>query len=155
MARELGEVWGIPDLARQVSISFYPKPSRRLGLARPARGEVRLDPSLRSAPPSRRREVLAHELAHVVVFLRHGPGRRPHGPEWRALLREAGFVPSRTLAGDGPSAPLAPRPARRFRHTCPVCHAHRRAGRPMSRWRCAACVANGLEGSLVIERESA
>ncbi|HLE72474.1 MAG TPA: hypothetical protein VJH87_22540 [Vicinamibacteria bacterium] len=37
-------------------------------------------------------------------------------------------------------------------HRCPVCQLFRAARRLMSRWRCAACVASGLEGRLSITR---
>ncbi|MBM4113448.1 MAG: SprT family zinc-dependent metalloprotease [Phycisphaerae bacterium] len=35
-------------------------------------------------------EVLCHELAHLVVHERHGRHARPHGREWRSLLRQVG-----------------------------------------------------------------
>lgn len=43
---------------------------------------------------------LLHELAHMLVFIRHGRKHAPHGPEWKAQFREelmpflhAGFFP--------------------------------------------------------------
>ncbi|MBX3354504.1 MAG: SprT-like domain-containing protein [Phycisphaeraceae bacterium] len=35
-------------------------------------------------------EVFCHEVAHLVVFERHGHAAAPHGREWRSLLREVG-----------------------------------------------------------------
>ena len=38
-------------------------------------------------------EVVVHEVAHVVAWWRHGRVR-PHGAEWKALVRAAGHAPS-------------------------------------------------------------
>ena len=57
-------------------------------------------------------EVLVHEVAHVVAWWRHGRVR-PHGAEWKALVREAGHSPSvRMLPRD---VRLPPRRRRRRR----------------------------------------
>jgi hypothetical protein len=73
-------------------------------------------------------QVLLHEVAHALA----GP-RAGHGPRWRAIARELGYVGQRTL--DKPVAQdLAPWVGR-----CPSGHLHyryRRPGRPMS---CATC----------------
>jgi SprT protein len=38
-------------------------------------------------------ETVAHEVAHSVVYRLHGRGRRPHGREWRAVMKTLGFEP--------------------------------------------------------------
>ena len=123
----------------------------------PLRREDSLDPQavpIQSAPDGLLQEVLCHEMAHLAARELHGRNVRPHGPEWKALMTSAGFEPRTRL----PSPNGAPRPGRRRRapyvyvHRCPVCQLLRPARRLMSRWRCAACVASGLEGRLTITR---
>jgi len=38
-------------------------------------------------------DTVAHEVAHSVVYRCHGRGKRPHGPEWRAVMKYLGFEP--------------------------------------------------------------
>lgn len=142
-------MWGVPDLPRRVEVTYSVRLTRSAGRALPARGQVRLCATLRSAAPALLREVLSHELAHVVVYLRHGARPKPHGPQWRELVERAGF-PART------ALPVRVRQrvkrSAAYVYACPVCQARRRARRSMPGWRCAACVANGLDGVLVQER---
>ncbi len=99
------------------------------------------------------REMLCHEAAHSVVWERHGRAAQPHGTEWRALVRAAGFEPKATLVRCGERRQQATDTAA-FRHICPICQFSKRAKRRMSRWRCPECRAVGLEGALRIERVS-
>lgn len=39
---------------------------------------------------------LAHEVAHSVVFRRHGRAVRPHGEEWKTVMLQLGYAPKRT-----------------------------------------------------------
>jgi predicted SprT family Zn-dependent metalloprotease len=110
------------------------------------------------------REVLAHELAHVVVHERHGRDVRPHGRAWRELMRAAGFTPRVRLALPAELAPPAPRQQRRagsrrrtasrpiYLHRCPRCSASRLAGRPVRTWHCTACARDGHTDELLIYR---
>ena len=41
-----------------------------------------------------------------------------------------------------------------YDHWCPVCQSSRQARRPVKAWRCAACVAAGLDGRLEITRRT-
>lgn len=42
-------------------------------------------------------DTVPHEIAHLVVVARFGPGRKPHGPEWQEVMRECfGLAPRRT-----------------------------------------------------------
>jgi ribosomal protein L37AE/L43A len=91
-------------------------------------------------------------VAHAMVYERHGSGVRPHGPEWRALMRAAGFEP-RVRVPDDELKGLAferGRARARWQHRCPVCHATRVARTSAPRWKCVACVADGLEGRLIV-----
>jgi predicted SprT family Zn-dependent metalloprotease len=90
------------------------RPSRRLSaslaLAYPQRGEIALAvPVLAS---KHLEEILAHEVAHFVCWWRHGR-TRPHGPEWQAIMQEAGHTPRVRLVPDDITMP--PRRRRKAR----------------------------------------
>ena len=70
----------------------------------------------------------------------------------RALMQAAGFAPRAKLPANLVPNVLLHRgqPKRLWEHRCPVCHASRVARRRVPRWRCAACRATGLEGSLTV-----
>lgn len=99
-------------------------------------------------------EILLHELAHAAAVIKYGVGVRPHGPEWRTLVHEAGFQPNarRTLHGSvGKAVAAASKPsASLYEHRCLVCHAVRYARKPMASWRCVECASSGLNGKLAI-----
>jgi predicted SprT family Zn-dependent metalloprotease len=127
-----------------------------LGRCHPERAEVRIASFLLDASESLQREVVCHEVAHAAVHELHGRAARPHGREWKVLMRAAGYEPRVRF----PAELLAqlPAPARGQRiaweHRCPVCHAVRLAGRPVRQWRCSRCLGAGLPGEVVIERRS-
>lgn len=89
--RELLALWGRPGLA--YTLRYNRRMRTRAGAAFPLRHHIDLNPRLLAGEPAACREVFAHELAHLVVHADHGLGVRPHGPEWRALMRAAGFEP--------------------------------------------------------------
>lgn len=146
----LGGVWTLPRLHLEVEVVFSPKLTRSLGRAIPSRGIVRLHVALARAPRRLLTEVLCHEAAHIVVFRRHGENKRPHGPEWAELVRQAGYKPSKSLVVAASEHPNRQENTRRYEHLCPVCQIVRIAKRPMSRWRCQDCTDAGLEGTLQI-----
>jgi predicted SprT family Zn-dependent metalloprotease len=149
--------WSVPAIVNRVEIQFSRRLRSSLGRCILSRGIVRLNRRLLKARPALLEEVLCHELAHVVTFERHGRHCRPHGPEWAALMRAAGFEPRvrARLSHDLEVAVRAARtPRRLYEHRCPVCQAKRLARRPVPQWRCAACVAAGLEGKLVIAKRT-
>ncbi len=169
-------VWGVPGLMESVTIEFSLRFRTTLGLCRPAQGRIRLAAGLLVSEEavdggtSLMEEVLCHELAHVAVHRLHGRQAKPHGPEWKRLVREAGFEPRLRMLvdevdgaaqGRGPaqSAERGSKPGRqankprpRWEHRCPVCHSRRMAGRPVPEWRCAECLGAGLSGKLVITK---
>jgi predicted SprT family Zn-dependent metalloprotease len=110
------------------------------------------------------REVVTHEAAHAATRdgAEHHP---PHGPEWRALMARAGYPEAKgarwrchkEAAGSPrrkpqPTPKAAPKTV--YDHWCPVCQSSRVGRRPVKAWRCAACVAAGLDGSLEITRRT-
>lgn len=63
---------------------------------------------------------VAHEVAHSLVYRRHGPGRvRPHGPEWREIMAALGYPPTVTHR-----TPLTGRRSRVYIYKC-KCRSHR------------------------------
>jgi SprT protein len=151
--RRWTRLWGVRGLDRHLCIEWSPRLRRSLGRAFPDHDLVRLSPALLSAPRSRLLETLCHELAHLAVRRLHGYHRRPHGPEWSRLVRAAGFPPHAQARGMETGPPRLR--ATRYLHRCEVCHARRVARRPVRRWRCAECVAAGLDGKLEIVKLAA
>lgn len=88
---EWAEAWGVPGLESRLSICFSTRMSRSLGRCHPERKLIRLASWLREAPHSLLAEVLCHEVAHVAVHELHGRDCRPHGTEWKGLMRKAGY----------------------------------------------------------------
>lgn len=86
-------VWQRPGLEERLHISFSTRMTRSLGRCHPERRTIRLASWLREAPVALFAEVLCHEAAHVAAFELHGRSCRPHGAEWKALMRAAGFEP--------------------------------------------------------------
>jgi predicted SprT family Zn-dependent metalloprotease len=148
--RVLAKLWKRPDLEQ---LQFRVNEHLVSTIARwvPSTDVIELSPS--AARRRVRREVVCHEAAHRVVWERYGRRARPHGAEWRALVRAAGFDPKATLVRCGERHRRAT-DAPMFRHVCLVCQFSKRAKRRMVRWRCPECRAVGLEGILRIERVS-
>lgn len=147
----VARLWAMPSLATAVSLRV----NRRLTgtVARYVREDrtIELGPRF-LALRGRRLEVLVHELAHAAVAL--GPNKRtaPHGPEWQALVRAAGFEAHARMACHT-TRHMRPSAAR-YEHRCAVCQMVRLAARPVRRWRCRQCVEAGLSGQLQITRKA-
>jgi SprT protein len=160
LIRTWGETWGLPDLSDYVRVEFSSRLHRAIARAIPQKGIVRLASTLRDGPRAAVADVLCHEVAHVAAYRINGRRLRPHGKEWADLVRRAGFTPRTKFDPKAWPELILPRSPRRRRrtatvvylHRCPVCQAARAAGRPVRRWRCAACVGAGLTGELVITR---
>jgi len=160
LIREWGDLWGAATLPSQVTVEFSPRMRRAAGRALVDQGLVRLASWLRDAPRAIHDEILCHEVAHVAARLIHGRKIRPHGPEWKGLMRQAGYAPRVRLDPrhyPGVEIPRLParrsRPAKaRYLHRCPICQAARVARRPVRGWRCAVCVRAGRNGTLDIYR---
>lgn len=146
--------WGVPSLAAQLRIVASSRLRTSLGLCAPTRGELRIASFLLDGPRELLLEVLCHEAAHAAAHVLHGKGLRPHGREWRALMEAAGYAPRARIPATDLDA-LAAGGLRRvlWLHRCPVCRAHRSAGRPVPEWRCGTCRGAGLRGDLVITRQ--
>lgn len=153
--RKWERLWGVPGLAATVTVSFSPRLRSVLGKAMPSTGHVVLHAALRAGPTGKLLEVLCHEVAHVAIArrgARSGARRaRPHGAEWATLVRAAGYEAVTHMVRQGRQMPPR-RAALNVVHSCPVCQTKRIARRVVPQWRCAECVAAGLEGGLVVTR---
>ena len=84
-------------------------------------------------------QVLLHEVAHAIA----GP-RAAHGPRWKAVGRDLGYVGRRTHDGEG-AIELAPWIGR-----CPAGHEHYRYKRPTRPLACAKCSRRFDEAHLIV-----
>ena len=168
LLRQLATLWKAPVLSA-IPLVVHPRLSRTLGrlVGRPWR--IELGPRV-LVSEKRLREVVTHEGAHAALAMKAGPSHpAPHGPEWRGLMALAGYPDARgaqwrchTGTGQSPRQKQKPkqqpkpntRSATAYDHWCPVCHSSRLGRRPVKAWRCAACVAAGLDGRLEITRRA-
>jgi len=146
-------LWGLHGLGESVNLRFSTRLKQGLGRCYPRRRLITLAAHLENLEPSLVGEVLCHELAHLAVYEVHGKKCRPHGPEWAKLMHIAGFIARARLPLEASENP-SPSSYRRYFyvHRCPVCQTGRIAYRSVRGWRCAACLALGLDGRLNIER---
>jgi len=157
-AADWSALWGAPGLESLVTLEISRRMTRTLGRCYLERRLIRLPERLLQAPQTLIKEALCHELAHIAVHELNGKGCRPHGSEWAALMRAAGFEPRARLPevpGQLPAPVRRPRRRYIYIHRCPVCQGERVARRAVRRWRCAECSAAGLDGRLEIWRRPA
>ncbi len=157
LLRRLAVLWKQPTVAR-VRVVVHPGLRRTLG--RYARSTHRIDLSPAALSPKALTEVLTHEAAHAALATATATKpSRPHGPEWRQLMAQAGQPDAQAThwcrrakreAATTRSRTTQPKPPTTYDHWCPVCQASRAAKKPVPAWRCAACVAAGLQGRLEI-----
>jgi predicted SprT family Zn-dependent metalloprotease len=150
-------LWGLAGFERLTTICFSGRLRRALGRCYARKRQITIAAHLKEMQPSFLEEVLCHEVAHLAVFEMFGENCRPHGPEWAQLMRAAGFEPCRRLMLDEAGNPTSgSRPRYIYIHYyCPVCQSERVARRPVRTWRCADCIALGLNGWLEIGRRPA
>lgn len=148
--------WDLDAAALGARIEFSSRLRTSLGVCYPERNLIRLHPFLARPENSMLLHgVVCHEAAHIAAPIKAGRRVKPHGPEWKALVRECGYKPrvrlqvpdfhkSRQSRKNGSDLRAV------FEHCCPVCQTQRLASRPQRRWRCADCVDAGLDGKLTI-----
>jgi predicted SprT family Zn-dependent metalloprotease len=146
--------WQVPDLPNHVTVKVSSRLSRSIARCYPKKKKIHLHREVPNSPHEFFREVLCHELAHIAVHELNGNGCRPHGREWKELVRKAGFEPRTRLPWNHIKPDRKQRKKRVYLHQCPICRTHRTAGRPMYRWRCRPCVESGLDGRLLVTRLS-
>lgn len=146
------EMWGVAHVAAEIRVRFSHRMFRSVGRCYPLRRLVTLAAVVPAMEEPQIRHILCHELAHLAAFERYGRNIKPHGREWRSLMRAAGFEPKVRFDDEKALALLQASGPRRTRylHRCPICAAQRTATREMRRWRCGACYELGAEGRLQI-----
>jgi predicted SprT family Zn-dependent metalloprotease len=153
LLRQWASLWRVSDLA-DVRVCFSHRLKRSAGRCQPALNRVVLQVHL-CADPDVLAEVLCHEMAHIAAHRLFGSHVSAHGAEWQSLVLAAGYEPR-------VNAPFRAHPARSyttranylFEHRCPVCQMLKAARKPMRTWRCAMCLATGLDGVLLIEKRA-
>jgi predicted SprT family Zn-dependent metalloprotease len=151
---EWATTWGVPGLDSRTRFVASSRMRVSLGLYVSRVREIRIADFLFDGPMSLLQEVVCHEFAHAAVEERFGRNGRPHGREWRSFMRAAGCEPRVRIPGLELERLIPIARSRRvgWLHRCPICQAERVGGRPVSSWRCVACVSSGLKGRLEIER---
>jgi predicted SprT family Zn-dependent metalloprotease len=87
---------GVPDLAAKIAMRWNRRFIARMGDARwfagKDRGVIRLSaPLWPKASLEEKVETIIHETCHIIADFRFGPFQG-HGPNWRALMRQCGYV---------------------------------------------------------------
>ncbi|WP_409422386.1 SprT family zinc-dependent metalloprotease [Pseudaeromonas sp. ZJS20] len=111
------------------------------GTARLSQWAIRLNPVLLAAHPQVfLDEVLPHELAHLLVFARHGR-TRPHGVQWQRLMQDTFGLAPRVTHNLDVTALAGPQFA--YRCACRVhslsLRRHNKLQRGQARYLCRYC----------------
>ncbi len=97
LLRHWGALWDVDELDR-VLVRTSSRMFTTLGNYRPHRDEIRLASHLYEVGgPDLWQEVLCHEAAHAAVWRKHGRSVAAHGPEWKGLMKAAGYSSRATL----------------------------------------------------------
>jgi SprT protein len=137
IAERCGQAWDIPDLARRVAIVYNPRLRTTLGRAMLDDNRVELNVHLLRAYPDELLGTLTHELAHLVARMRYG-NVRPHGREFKALMRVVNMSPATTHRLDTEGLKLRRR-RYIYLHRCEDCGMMFVARKPRRDCYCKAC----------------
>ena len=92
--RRWAVLWEVQEAFVAIQLEWSSRMQRSLGRSYPERSLIRLNRHLKlDSNRSLLREALCHELAHIAAYQLYGRVISIHGPEWRDLLRQAGFEP--------------------------------------------------------------
>jgi predicted SprT family Zn-dependent metalloprotease len=86
-------IWQVPRLDDNVDIRFSRRMRTSLGRCRADTGRININSILLQEHEELLKEVVCHEVAHVVAYLRHGKRALPHGREWKQFMVAAGYEP--------------------------------------------------------------
>jgi predicted SprT family Zn-dependent metalloprotease len=119
IVERLGRVWNFSVVRNGVRITYNPRLRSTLGRAFLDEKRIELNPHLLREHPRELLNVLGHELAHIVVYLRHGWVPQ-HGAHFRILMQAVNLAPHAT-------------------HNLPSGHLRRRRRRYLYLHRCSDC----------------
>jgi predicted SprT family Zn-dependent metalloprotease len=134
-----GRLWGVPVFERRVTVRLSHRLRATAGRCRPGKMEIVLNAVFLAAHPQQYAATLCHEAAHMAVYLLHGPYVKPHGDEWKALVRAAGFPDDVTCRVSEPLQSASKAGATLYLHRCPRCGYTHRARTRQQRWACPTC----------------
>ena len=85
-------------LATHIVVRWNRRFTRRIADASyrtcPLRGRIRISPMIwERATLEQRRETVIHESSHIVAYHLHGLGIKPHGVEWKTVMKTCGVEP--------------------------------------------------------------
>jgi predicted SprT family Zn-dependent metalloprotease len=146
-------LWGVPDLLEGMTVKRNRKLRTTVARWIDEKKQVELGPRFFKLT-NRQSDVLCHELGHAAATQLYGKRISPHGQEWRALIRAAGYEPSSKLHNARCTTVKFEKSKSqlRYEHRCPVCHSVRHAKTRMRSWKCTECIRCGLSGQLEICR---
>ena len=147
----LGKLWGADIMSSTLTLRISSRMISSLGSYRPDKDTISLNRTLMDQRNSSiLKEILCHEAAHAAVLSIHGNGCKPHGREWKELMKTAQYVPRARIPGNQiHSRPGAGKSVRyRYTHMCLDCGRIFRSWRTDRRWRCKSCMNLGLDGFL-------
>jgi predicted SprT family Zn-dependent metalloprotease len=153
---KFGKVWGMPRLNENLDIEVSYRLKKSFGRCIPSKGLIRLNPILLEDKYSILcEEVICHEAAHYVVFLKNGPNCRPHGKEWKNLLIAAGYVPSVKLKSPRLNNESVAKNIKKSRihyhHRCLICQGVWIYKKPKRNVICPHCKCGGIISKLTIK----
>lgn len=90
LLRRWFDLWACRGLESRLEIVINKRFKTTLGRYDHRHRRISLAAFLLDAPKALFTEVLCHEAAHAAVAELYPYRVRPHGPEWRALMRTAG-----------------------------------------------------------------
>jgi len=147
--------FALSTIKNQITVRYSARLRSSLAVCYAERKLIHLNRALQNFSAELVRVTLIHELAHLSVYMKHGRAVRPHGLEWRALMRGVGY-PAETCMKIAPELAVRfpTQSRRRIVHACIHCGWRRVSGRRCSRWRCRQCLEAGRSGVLAVSEES-
>jgi len=108
--QETCEKLGHSALAGLISVSFNSRCKKRLGLAKLQQRQIEIGCYLYlQVSESEQQDTIIHETCHLVAHEIYGNKIRPHGDEWKSLMRKAGGTPKavhKSLKTDSSKIPV-------------------------------------------------
>jgi SprT protein len=130
--------WGAEALLKKASVVYNPRLRTTLGRAILQAMRVELNPHLLNDHPGELVPTLAHELAHLVVYRRHGRVA-PHGQQFRHLMAQVGLSAQATHELNVEHVRRRRRRKYLYLHRCSDCGYSFVARRPRRNCYCKAC----------------
>ena len=142
-------LWSMLELKMEISITFSKRLRVSLGRTDPENREIRLNPLLRTTARKHLKEVVCHELAHIVDFKTQKSTTPSHGSTWRRLMSSAGYVPRAMIRFDKPESARAV--AKKYLYRCLTCQSRRIVSMRYRNYKCVSCSSVGIASEIHVE----